>query len=212
MRTKSRRHEERGATRARMRGVLVALLALCMGALVSPDDASAAEQETVLVFLVRHAEAERGAGGDPDLSPKGEGRADDLAQLLGPAGVTHLYASEYQRTQQTLAPLAKQAGIEVQVVSARDPETQVQMLRALAPASVAVVAGHSNTVPALVKALGGEMADVEDTQAGLMFDESLYHRLMLVVLQPQEGGTATTLRSIEMHYGEMSGTDTAEAK
>ncbi len=156
------------------------------------------------VFLVRHAEAQRGAGSDPGLTTKGEGRSHDLARLLSASGVTHLFSSEYQRTQLTLAPLAQERSLEVQVVSARDPESQIQTLRGLDPGSVAVVAGHSNTVPSLVKMLGGSMTDVEDTQHGLMFDESQYDRLVLIVLQPQQNGPSKYVACVEMRYGDGS--------
>jgi phosphohistidine phosphatase SixA len=172
-----------------------------LGDAVTFGDAHAGGAGAVHVFLVRHAEAQHGTGSDPGLSPKGEGRAYDLARLLSSVGVTHLFATEYQRTQQTLAPLAQESRLEVTVVSARDPEAQITSLRALEPGAVAVVAGHSNTVPTLVQMLGGSMQGVEETQHGLMFDESEFDRLVLVVLQPQSDGPAEYVSSLEMRYG-----------
>ena len=64
----------------------------------------AAAQQAVIV--VRHAEK---ADQTPDtaLSPKGRARAKALADLLRDAGVTHIVTSEYRRSQETAAPLAK---------------------------------------------------------------------------------------------------------
>lgn len=180
----------------------------CLGETVTDAHAQGGAPGAVHVFLVRHAEAQQGAGSDPGLSPKGDARAHELARLLASAGVTHLFASEYQRTQQTLAPLAQEAGLEVTVVSARDPEAQVSALRALEAGAVAVVAGHSNTVPTLVKLLGGSMRGVEETRHGLMFDESHFDRLVLVVLQPQSDGAAEYVSCLEMRYGGGPVTDT----
>ena len=133
MRTSSRR----GVGSALVARSLVTALVFCSGGLVTISNADAGEQAPVHVFVVRHAEAQRDAGRDPDLSSKGKGRAADLARLLGSAGVTHVFSSEYQRTQQTLAALAKEQGLELQVVSARDPETQIKTLKSLDPGSVA---------------------------------------------------------------------------
>lgn len=177
------------------------VLACCEG-FVMTAKTHADGQQPIHVFVVRHAEAQHGSGRDPDLTPVGEGRAHDLARLLSSSAVSHLFASEYQRTQQTLAPLAEERGLEVEVVSARDPEAQIAALRALAPGSVAVVAGHSNTVPTLVKMLGGTMQDVQESPHGLMFDESQFDRLVLVVLQPQASGDPRFATSLEMRYGD----------
>ena len=121
-----------------------------------------------------------------------------------------MYSSEYQRTQKTLAPLADERELEVEIVSARDPEAQVKALKSLEPGSVAVIAGHSNTVPSLVKMLGGSMGGVEETQHGLMFHESEFDRLVLVVLQPQADGDVEYVSSLEMRYGDGAETDAAK--
>ncbi len=201
MRTRSLRGWDRRRWKACTQG---AALVLGIGAVVS-GEARASETSPIHVFLVRHAEVQRGAGGDPSLSPKGEARAFDLAHTLAPAGVTHAFASEYARTQETLQPVAEQAAIEVRVISARDPEAQIAALTSLPAGAVAVVAGHSNTVPTLVRKLGGTMADVHETQHGLMFDESQFDRLVLVVLRPRDDQPAELVSSLEMRYGEPSG-------
>jgi phosphohistidine phosphatase SixA len=143
------------------RTLLVPLALLLLVLSISPrsgaEQGQPAPQKPVAVFLLRHAEtaAPTGGGGDPELSEPGKARAQQLARLLGKAGVTHLFASEYARTQATLAPLAGALGLKVETVPAGESARQVAALRALPPGSVAVVAGHSNTVPALVEALGG---------------------------------------------------------
>lgn len=152
----------------------------------------AAETGPAAVVLVRHAETggDTRTDRDPELSEAGEKRAAALAELLGHAGVTHLFASEYKRTQATLAPLAAAVEHEVQVVPARDAAAQIAALEALGPGSIAVVAGHSNTVPALVEALGGTFRRHPDAPKGaptLLHDQ--YGRLFL-----QAGAT------IELRY------------
>jgi len=105
------------------------------------------------VIVVRHAEKAADGTPDPDLSEAGVARAQALAHMLEHAGVTPLYASEYRRTQQTLEPLSLLTGAAIQVVPARDPAAVLSAIAELPRNSVAVVAGHSNTVPGLVAAL-----------------------------------------------------------
>ncbi len=177
----------------------LSLLFLVPVALPSAAQEPAAEEPAapVSVFFVRHAEtaASTKTNRDPELSDAGRERARALARLLGHGGISHLYASEYQRTQQTLAPLAAQTEVEVQVVGAAKGREQLAALRALPPGSVAVVAGHSNTVPAMVAALGRAPSRLE--QGRLPHDD--YDRLYLVSLPVGEGAAAQT---IELGYGD----------
>jgi 2,3-bisphosphoglycerate-dependent phosphoglycerate mutase len=113
------------------------------------------------IFIVRHAErADAGTGGatmmatDPELSEAGRTRAEALASVLEDAGITAIFVTEYKRTQQTAAPLAKRLGITTQTVPSKDAEDLVAKVRA-AKGNVLIV-GHSNTVPATIKRLGIE--------------------------------------------------------
>jgi phosphohistidine phosphatase SixA len=147
------------------------------------------------IVVVRHAEKGNDDPTDPSLSETGVLRALELAKLLGSAKVTHLFASEFQRTQQTLAPLSKAAGVDVQVVPARDPKALLSALENLPRNSLAVVAGHSNTVPALVAALAPAAPLVKDAKA-LALAEADYDRLY-VITQWESGKGATAL---ELRY------------
>jgi broad specificity phosphatase PhoE len=122
---------------------------------------------TTTVFLVRHAE--KAAAGDPEFDPQtpadpplnaaGRARADDLARTLEEAGVTAIFASEFARTQQTVAPLAARVGLEVTVHPARDTAGLAELVATAHAGGVVVISGHSNTVPALVEALGAGTVD-----------------------------------------------------
>ncbi len=68
------------------------------------------------------------------------------------AGITAIFTSELKRTQETAAPLAKALGITPTVVPAKDTAALVQKLHALA--DNALVVGHGNTIPDVVKSLG----------------------------------------------------------
>jgi phosphohistidine phosphatase SixA len=118
---------------------------------------SVAAQHTV--FLVRHAERADATPGasptmaaDPDLSEAGRARAQSLATALKDVHITAIYATEFKRTQQTAAPLAKALGLTVKIVTSK---TQAGLLKQLkASKSNVLVVGHSNTVPEVIKGLG----------------------------------------------------------
>ncbi len=175
-----------------------AVLAVCLSAFAFSPPREATKPVTVC--LVRHAEtaASTETTRDPDLSAAGQARAGALAELLGASGVTHVFASEFVRTQQTVAPLAEAAGLEVVVVPARELRGQLELVRALEPGALAVVCGHSNTVPALVRALGGDEPEFVDDPRGPRIDHDTYERLFLVTLPVGEEQAA---RAVELTYG-----------
>jgi broad specificity phosphatase PhoE len=113
--------------------------------------ASAAAQSTV--FIVCHAEKAEGSGNDPDLSQVGQARAESLANMLKEVGITSIYATEFKRTQETAAPLAKAIGVEIVKLPGKSTAELVTKLEDLKGGN-ALVVGHSNTIPLLIKALG----------------------------------------------------------
>jgi len=105
-----------------------------------------------VVFIVRHAEKATTGGKDPDLSVEGQKRADVLAQILKDSKITAVFVSEFKRTQETAAPTARAAQVSPTVVPANDIAAVVGKLRALN--GNALVVGHGNTIPDLLRALG----------------------------------------------------------
>ena len=103
------------------------------------------------IFIVRHAE-KADATKDPDLSEAGHARAEALATMLKDANITAIYATEFKRTQQTAAPLAKALGISPTNLAAKDTAIVTAKLRT--SNGNALVVGHGDTIPALIKTLG----------------------------------------------------------
>lgn len=132
-----------------LRSSLLARLVLA-GALLAPVLAWAAAPH--IIYLTRHGE-KLADGKDPQLSAQGQARARTIAAMLGKAGIGAVYSSATNRTRQTAQPLAAKLGVEVETYDAGKPQTMIDKVKA-SPAPVLVV-GHSNTVPDLVKALGG---------------------------------------------------------
>jgi phosphohistidine phosphatase SixA len=126
-------------------------------ALVLVGSAGVSAQGTV--FIVRHAEradSEKGAaqtmGADPNLSAAGHARAASLGTMLKDAGITAIFVTEFKRTQETAAPLAKLLGVTPSIVKGDDQAGLLARLKQVT--GNALVVGHSNTVPDVIKALG----------------------------------------------------------
>ena len=107
--------------------------------------------QKMFVVLVRHADPAAG-GNDPGLSPAGVHRAGVLARMLAGAGITAIFTSELRRTKDTSKPLATLLSI-TPVVIANDFATAANQIKAAGKR--VLVVGHSNTVPEIIKALGG---------------------------------------------------------
>ena len=105
-----------------------------------------------VVVIVRHAEKAADGGTDPDLSSAGRTRADALARILKDSGITGIFTSEFKRTQETTAPTATSVDLTPTVVAAKDTAALVAKLHQLN--GNALVVGHGDTIPNLVKALG----------------------------------------------------------
>jgi phosphohistidine phosphatase SixA len=109
------------------------------------------------IFVVRHAEkAQGGDEKDPDLSDAGRARAESIAKVLKDARITAIYATEFKRTQQTAAPLARAMQLNVTIVPAKEIATLASQVKATDGA--ALVVGHSNTIPQILEALGAATA------------------------------------------------------
>ena len=113
---------------------------------------AAAADAAPTVFVVRHAEKTTGGGNDPELSPAGRDRANALARILKDSQITAIFVTEFRRTQETAAPTAKETQIAPTIVSSKDIAGLAAKLRAVK--GNALVVGHSNTIPDLMKALG----------------------------------------------------------
>ncbi|MSP15225.1 MAG: hypothetical protein EXR73_01205 [Myxococcales bacterium] len=197
-----------------MRIVNCFLLAVAAGALllaaahsIPSRTAASVPLQPVIVFLLRHAEKAPAPPKDPPLTDAGSARASALADLLGGAGVTHLFASEFVRTQQTLAPLSARVGIEIAAIGAAKPAELVTQVRGLPAGSIAVVAGHSNTIPALVRALGGTLDGTVQGSSGEQLPDDEYGRLIELILPAPEPAaaaanvTTAAVKSLRLHVG-----------
>lgn len=141
--------------RAALGLLAIAMMAACAG---TPAAKPAAEAPFARVFLVRHGEKE--AGPDPALSPAGVQRAQALAARLGGEGITEIWSTRTNRTEQTAAPVAAALGLAVQTY---DPSALPAFANTLGDTGgVKLVVGHSNTTDALAALIGADPGPVID--------------------------------------------------
>ena len=155
--------------------------------------ASPATQADRLVVLVRHAEKAVEPSDDPPLTEAGRARAAALAAALDGAGIGAVIVTPFRRTRETAQPLAAALGIAPTAVDvkggmAEHLEAVIRAVRSRPPGEAVLVVGHSNTIPAIVGALGGpRLPDLCDSEYANLF----------VMILPERG----TPRLIEASYG-----------
>jgi broad specificity phosphatase PhoE len=107
----------------------------------------------VTVVAVRHADIDLPPGSpDPDLNAAGRARADALAHVVGESGVSTIFTSEFARTKQTVEPSARELGLVPR--PAPPATTLARDAQAGHFGDVVLIAGHSNTIPTILAALG----------------------------------------------------------
>lgn len=177
------------ATSLERRSLLGLLGAAALTGPVAMASATTGES-TRLHVLVRHAEKAADDPRDPTLSNAGQLRAAALSELLGALPIDRICVTPLKRTRLTAEATATRLGLEVQAIEFGDTlqshiEATAQALR-VGGDGVALVVGHSNTLPLLIEALGGP-ADVQIT-------DDQYDDLFLLI-QTADSGKPWFLRA-----------------
>ncbi|MBW8524434.1 histidine phosphatase family protein [Chryseobacterium chendengshani] len=126
--------------------------------------------ETVLILL-RHAEKEN-VGNDPELSADGKMRAEELKKILKNVHVDAVFTTPFNRTRQTVAPLAAEKNLLIKEYSPKEtPQQFIENIIAQNRGKVVVIVGHSNTIPEMVKILSDNTIDpkINDAQFDNLF-------------------------------------------
>ena len=149
--------DETPEPKAGFRTVLVfSMLFAVLGAVVVLAYFATFRRPVTTVIMIRHAEKVIDPNNpDVDLSPAGQARAQELVRMFGDAGINAIYATQYKRTQQTVKPLADRLGLPINQVNSKNTADLVAQIHAQHAGQVIFVAGHNNTVPEIIAALGG---------------------------------------------------------
>lgn len=125
------------------------------------------------VFLIRHAEREDEPRQDPPLKKEGVVRSQELARLLGTADVKAIITSQFARTRQTAEALATKLGLTVNSISLKSNPANPRQIAEESTKEVVnkiferagenvLVVGHSNSIPDVIKMLGGDVVPTID--------------------------------------------------
>ena len=142
-------------------------------------------------FIVRHAEKAGEPESDPPLSEKGKRRAEDLKRVLRSIKIDAVFSTGFNRTNQTVEQVAKPRDLVVSEIPIHATAKFVKILRARYKDQTVLIAGHSNTVPELIKQLGVPEEQVPEVT------EKDYDNLFIVTVS-EEGQASLT----HLHYGE----------
>ena len=124
------------------------------------------------VIIVRHAEKADDGTKDPPLTAAGKERASKLNQILVDFTIDAVYATPFKRTQETLAVIAESRKLAVKSYQPNDANFAKEVLQENLGKTI-VVAGHSNSSPALVNKLIGQ-------EKYMALDESIYTKLWVL--------------------------------
>ena len=168
--------EQANEPQTKLRTIVVfAMLFAVLGAVVVFAYFTTFSRPVTTVILVRHAEKKIEPNNqDPDLAPEGVERAQEIARMFGETGINAIYATQLKRTQQTVKPLSDRTGVQLTVVEASKPEQIVSQIQTANRGQTVFVAGHNNTVPAIVSSLSGDTYPV--------IPESEYDNLYIVTI------------------------------
>jgi 2,3-bisphosphoglycerate-dependent phosphoglycerate mutase len=156
---------------------------------------------TTTVIVIRHAEKNpegcEGPGTDCKLSAAGEKRARTLSYMLDKSGVSVVYSTQCNRTKETVNNYASSKKIPIQFYSSPDTCTSTDAeIASLANTLITshkgkkiVVVGHDETVPKIIKALGGASVDNE-----------LKHDNLFIVTIRHGGMPSKTVSTLHLKY------------
>lgn len=144
------------------------------------------EGDITTIILIRHAEKLSDGTNNPDLSPEGKDRALKLQTKFAQAGITAIYSTPYQRTMNTVTPLSKTLGIDIQEYNPSD-KNFIQSIYRQNMGNTILVSGHSNTTPFAVNSLIGEekYKDIHHDEYGRIFIVTISDKSKTSVLEIQ---------------------------
>lgn len=177
-------------SRSTLKAALVfSMLFAILGAVVLFGYYTTFRRPVTTIIVVRHAEKVIDPSNpDVDLSEAGYARAKEIAREFGDAGIDAIYATQYKRTQETMKPLSDKTGVPVSIVNSKNTAELLTQIRAQHSGQTIFIAGHNNTVPEIVAALGGPQYPI--------IPESEYDNLFIVTVY--RTGKA---KVVKMKYG-----------
>jgi len=174
--------------------MVIAMVAVFCQPAVAQDDF-----KPITVFLIRHAERQDEPRQDPPLTDAGVARSQALARLLSNAGVKAIFTSQFTRTKQTGEPLATKLGLTVTPFTLKLNPSNPRQIAEESTAEVTnkilersgqsvLVVGHSNSIPDVIKMLGGDIVPtIDERKFDDLFIVTVYAKGKAKVVQLKYG-------------------------
>lgn len=120
--------------------------------LIVAIQAWAQESQSTTWLIVRHADR---PGEEDAITPAGEQRAEQLAQLAKTLRVQAVYSTDFQRTRRTAEPTANALKLDITTYATLTDEW-FKELKSHHAGQVVLIVGHSNTAGKIVNGLGAD--------------------------------------------------------
>lgn len=131
------------------------------------------------LYLLRHAQKQDDGSKNPSLTDNGRQQARRLASLLEHTGITRIYSTDYRRTLETVSALSQLIDVQVEYY---DPSSLGKLASDLQQRSeTAVIVGHSNTTPQLIRLLGGQAEAMEESDYGDLYQLQMHQNNVITV-------------------------------
>lgn len=118
------------------------------------DKKASPENSLTKIILLRHAEKVLDGSKDPNLTEAGEQRAEKLRLMFSDINIDRVFSTPYRRTQKTVAPLANEKGLNIEIYDPKDLNF-TDFLFQKVKGTTSLIVGHSNSIPKLVNKLIG---------------------------------------------------------
>ncbi len=137
--------------------------------------------KTTTYYLIRHAEKDLSdpSNRNPHLTKEGKARAERWATYFKDIPLDAIYSTDYERTQQTVAPIAYDKELAVLSYDPKNMDTKGFMEDT--EGKTVLIVGHSNSTPTLVNSL------IEEERYE-QIDESIHENLYVVVIKGDKAG------------------------
>lgn len=149
------------------------------------------ENKATTFIIVRHAEKEN-LTPESNLSSEGSIRAQELKHVLKNVEIDAIYSTPYNRTKETVKPIAEERKLEINEYSAQQSHRElIKEILAKNNGKVVLLVGHSNTVPMILQAL--------DQNFKIQISDQSYDNLFIVNQSEDQPSTILHLK-----YGKKS--------
>jgi len=153
-----------------MKYLLLYILSFVGFLLSNSVEANTEDNNSFTLYLIRHAEKQVELK-NPPLTECGLKRAEQIAITLEQTNIEKIYSTQYTRTEQTVAPIAKKLSLDVISYSPSALKEFSQQI--MNDQTTALIVGHSNTTPQLAALLSGmPVSDITEQEYQMLYQVS----------------------------------------